>query len=74
MWKVTYASDSLDPNPTIKIFEFHHEMEDWVQNSVAKTMQGLHRISKNVYRSQKEMMELEEIEFSLFKIENIKEK
>jgi hypothetical protein len=25
MYKVTYASDSLDPNPTIKFFDFHHE-------------------------------------------------
>jgi hypothetical protein len=29
MYKVTYASDSLDPNPTIKFFNFHHAMEDW---------------------------------------------
>ena len=71
MYKVTYASDSLDPNPTIKFFDFHHEMEEWVQNSVAKTMQGLHRIAKNVYRSQKEMEELEEIEFSLIRVEKV---
>ena len=58
MYKVIHSVDHLDNNPTIKVFEFHHEMEEYVQNSVAKTMQGLHRISKNVYRSQKEMEEL----------------
>jgi len=71
MYKVIHSVDHLDNNPTIKVFEFHHEMEEYVQNSVAKTMQGLHRISKNVYRSQKEMEELQAIEFSLIKIEEV---
>tara|TARA_R100001369_G_C3211224_1_gene147998 strand:- start:49 stop:264 length:216 start_codon:yes stop_codon:yes gene_type:complete len=71
MYKVIHSVDHLDNDPTIKIFEFHHDMEEWVQNSVAQTMQGLHRISKNVYRSQKEMEELQAIEFSLIKIEEV---
>jgi hypothetical protein len=38
MYKVTYASDSLDPNPTIKFFDFHHEMEELDSRGSFKTV------------------------------------
>ena len=33
-YKVTYAIDSLDSNPTIKFFESEYEAEEWLHNEV----------------------------------------
>ena len=41
-YKVTYATDYLDLNPTIKFFDEHYEMEEWVHDEVQR------RISKRV--------------------------
>ena len=72
MWKVTYAIDSLDPNPTIKIFEFHHEMEDWISEEVQHRVQWT--VDHSPYSiSEEELKQIEELEFSLVNIQNIKE-
>lgn len=33
-YKVTYACDSLDSNPTVKEFDNHYEMEDWIHSEM----------------------------------------
>ena len=39
-YKVTYYQDTcsawIDPNPTIKYFEFFEDMEDWINEEVEK--------------------------------------
>ena len=39
-YKVTYFFNTglawVDPNPTIKYFEFFHDMEDWINEEVEK--------------------------------------
>lgn len=35
-YKVTYSSDSLDNNPTVKEFNAHHEMEDWIHEEMSE--------------------------------------
>jgi len=69
-YKVTYAIDSLDTNPTIKIFDFHHEMEDWISEEVSCRVQW--SVDHSPYSiSEKELEELEELEYSLVRIEEI---
>jgi len=73
MWKVTYASDSLDPNPTIKIFDLWNELEDWINEEVQHRVQWT--VDHSPYSiSQEELKQIEELEFSLVNIQNIKEK
>jgi len=70
MWKVTYAIDSLDTDPTIKFFEFHHEMEDWISEEVSCRVQW--SVDHSSYSiSEKELEELEELEYSLVRIEEV---
>ena len=69
-YKVTYAIDSLDTNPTIKIFDFHHEMDDWISEEVSCRVQW--SVDHSPYSiSEKELEELEELEYSLVRIEEI---
>ena len=35
-YKVTYARDCLDPNPTVKTFDEWYEMKDWITSEVAR--------------------------------------
>ena len=73
MWKVTYASDSLDPNPTIKIFDLWNELEDWINEEVQHRVQWT--VDHSPYSiSEEELKQIEELEFSLVNIQNIKEK
>ena len=67
-YKVTYAIDSLDTNPVIKIFESEYEAEEWLNDEVQ------HRIDYTVQHSpytisEKEYKEIEEYEYSLVSIE-----
>ena len=69
-YKVTYAIDSLDTNPTIKTFETEYEAEEWLNDEVQ------HRIDYTVQHSQytiseKEYKEIEEYEYSLVRIEKL---
>ena len=69
-YKVTYAIDSLDPNPTIKIFDFHHEMEDWITDEVSRRVQfWVDHSSHSI--NEFELQGLEQDEFSLITIEEV---
>ena len=72
-YKVTYAIDSLDSNPTIKFFDSEYEAEEWLNDEVQ------HRIDYTVQHSpytisEKEYQEIEEYEYSLVRIEKVESK
>ena len=69
-YKVTYAIDSLDTKPVIKIFESEYEAEEWLNDEVQ------HRIDYTVQHSpytisEKEYKEIEENEYQLVRIEKL---
>ena len=69
-YKVTYAIDSLDTKPVIKIFESEYEAEEWLNDEVQ------HRIEYTVQHSpftisEDEYKEIEEYEYSLVRIEKL---
>ena len=69
-YKVTYAIDSLDTKPVIKIFESEYEAEEWLNDELQ------HRIDYTVQHSpytisEKEYQEIEEYEYSLVRIEKL---
>ena len=69
-YKVTYAIDSLDTNPIIKIFEEHHEMEEWVHDEVQRriefqTQHSPFSISEEDYK------DMEDIEYALIRVEDL---
>ena len=69
-YKVTYAIDSLDTNPTIKTFDEEYEALEWLENEVQE------RINYTVQHSpfsisEKEYQEIEENEYSLVRIEQL---
>jgi len=69
-YKVTYAIDSLDSNPTIKTFNEHYEMEEWVHDEVQRRIEF--QIEHSPFSiSEKEYREIEEYEYSLIRIEEI---
>ena len=69
-YKVTYAIDYLDTNPTIKYFDLWDEMQDWIAEEVANRVQW--SVDHSPYSiSEKELEELEEIEHSLIKIKEL---
>ena len=66
---VTYAIDTMDPNPTVETFDTMSEAQDWV----ADEMQG--RIDWTVSHSpypisDEELDEMRESEFALVRIED----
>ena len=68
MWKVTYAIDSLDPNPTIKYFDSYDEAENWLQEEVSHRVQWT--VDHSPYSiSEEELSQIEELEYSLVKFE-----
>tara|TARA_Y100001968_G_scaffold302457_1_gene315801 strand:+ start:331 stop:552 length:222 start_codon:yes stop_codon:yes gene_type:complete len=69
-YKVTYAIDSLDNNPTIKIFDEWNEMQDWISNAVNYRVRWA--VNHSPYSiSEKELEQLEEQEYSLINIKEI---
>ena len=69
-YKVTYAIDYLDTNPTIKYFDLWDEMQDWIAEEVANRVQW--SVDHSPYSiSEKELEELEEMEHSLIKIKEL---
>lgn len=69
-YKVTYAIDSLDTNPTIKTFDEHYEMEEWVHDEVQRRIEF--QIEHSPFSvSEKEYREIEEYEYSLIRMEEI---
>lgn len=69
-YKVTYALDSLDPNPTIKIFNCSYEAEDWIDQQVENAVSWQVEHSPHLI-DEDELADLREIEFSNIKYEEI---
>ena len=69
-YKVTYACDSLDPNPTIKTFDCFNEMEDWINEEVEGRVQF--QVDHSSYSiDEKERESIEEQERALVRIEEV---
>jgi len=69
-YKVTYAIDSLDTNPVIKIFESEYEAEEWLENEVQERID--YTVQHSPYTiSKKEYKEIEENEYTLVRIEKL---
>ena len=69
-YKVTYACDSLDPNPTIKTFDCFNEMEDWINEEVEGRVQ-FHVDHSSYSIDEKERESIEEQERALIRIEEL---
>jgi len=70
MWKVTYAIDSLDPNPVVETFEEEYEAIDWLNDETKRRVD--HIVEHSPYSvSEKDLTGLFEQEFSLSRIERI---
>jgi hypothetical protein len=69
-YKVTYAIDSLDTKPVIKIFESEYEAEEWLHNEVSERID--YTVQHSPYTiSEEEYREIEEYEYSLVRIEKL---
>ena len=69
-YKVIYPVDSLDTNPTIKIFNEEYEALEWVENEVQERID--YTVQHSPYSiSEEEYKEIEEYEYSLVRIEKI---
>ena len=69
-YKVTYAADSLDSNPTIKIFDCHGEMSDWISEEIDKRISFM--VQHWPYQiSNEDLAMLEEQEKTLIHIEEV---
>ena len=72
-YKVTYAIDSLDTKPVIKIFENEYEAEEWLHNEVQERMD--YTIQHSPFSiSEDEYKEIEEYEYSLVRLEKVESK
>lgn len=69
-YKVTYAIDSLDPNPTIEVFDSEYEAIDFLREEVERRID--HIISHSQYSiGESEYYSIAESEYSLARIERI---
>lgn len=69
-FKITYAIDSLDSNPTIKTFEQEWEAIDWLNDEKSRRIEFI--VSHSPYIvSKAELETITETEDSLCKIERI---
>jgi hypothetical protein len=70
MYKVTIAVDSLDPNPTVKVFDDFDEASDFIYESVEQSVQW--RVDHSPYSiSEEELEEIYEEEFQLCMLEKL---
>ena len=69
-YKVTYASDYFDSNPTIKFFEEHYEMEEWVHDEVQRRIEFQTQHSPFSI-SEEDLKDMEDIEYALIRIEEV---
>ena len=69
-YKVTYAIDSLDPNPTVDIFDTFDEAQDWISDEVERRVDHIVQHSALPIRED-ELDEIREIELSLVSIEEV---
>ena len=69
-YKVTYAVDSLDTNPTVKIFDCSHAAEDWIDQQVENAVSW--QVEHSPYLiSEDELEDLRQIEFENIRYEEI---
>ena len=65
-YKVKYYHDEMDSKPTVKFFEFHNDMEDWINEEVQR------RIDMQVMEdSDLNREHTEQYEWTLVRIEEI---
>ena len=69
-FKVTYAIDSLDPNPTVKIFDEEYEALEWLNDEVQRRIDYVVQHSPYTI-SEKEYLMIEENEYTLVRIEKL---
>ena len=71
-FKVIYAIDTLDTSPEVKFFDLFNEVEDYLTEEVERRVQWA--VEHSQYSiSEEERQRLEEFEYSLITIEEIKE-
>ena len=69
-YKVTYAIDSLDSNPTIKTFETEYEALEFMSDEIQRRIEYV--VEHNPFSiSEKEYKEIEENEHTLVRIEKL---
>lgn len=69
-YKVTYAIDYLDPNPTVDLFDTFDEAQDWISDEVERRVDHIVQHSALPIRED-ELDEIREIELSLVTIEEM---
>lgn len=69
-YKVTYAIDSLDTKPVIKLFESEYEAEEWMNDEIQRRIEYVVEHSPFSI-SEKEYKEIEENEYTLVRIEKL---
>ena len=69
-YKVIYAVDYLDSNPTIKYFDDWYDMQDYVHDEIQRRIDYIVQHSSFTI-SEEEYKEIEEYEYSLLKIEEL---
>jgi hypothetical protein len=69
-YKVTYAIDSLDPNPTVDLFDTLWEAEEWLSDEVERRVDHIVQHSALPIRDD-ERDEIRETELSLVSIEEV---
>jgi hypothetical protein len=70
IYKVTYAIDSLDNNPTVKIFDEWYEMQNWISEEVNNRVQWT--VEHSPYSiSENELQGIEQEEYSLITIQEV---
>lgn len=66
---VTYAIDTMDPNPTVETFDTMSEAQDWVADEMQRRIDWT--VSHSPYPiSDEELDEMRESEFALVRIED----
>ena len=69
-YRVTYAIDSLDPQPMVKNFEFEHEALDWLNDErVGRVDFAI--MHSPYFVSETDRLALEETEAALSRIEKV---
>jgi len=72
MYIVTYAIDSLDPNPIVQTFDEFWEAEDFLHEEVELRVSWI--VEHSAYSiTESELDDIREIEYSLAKLEKVEE-
>ena len=70
MFKVTYAIDSMDNNPTIEVFDSLSEAEDWIAEEVESRVSF--QVQHSPYRiTEEDLEDLYTAEYQLIRIEEM---